>query len=561
MDYTELNKETKLFLNKAMDIYSTIEDKSIIKSVRYGFGKKEHEFTKLDKKVLSLFIAGFFADDCYLKEIIYSYDEIKLDNLFDFINIKESDIISKLENQYQEFFEKNFKLLLIRLLRESYWDKKVNFITPEIIVRTLEYPSEIGTDILEYFAEEYDVVKGLGHFFHHPLFLDLEYYIKDSDAIKKDSSEENSDEKPFSIFDSFFPDRKKTARQSEQVNEEQSPSINLEDENIWLLLDDIQKKFIGQEITAQELFYNIVNNQKLAQIKELDDGQRSIIFLDGPTGTGKTAITREITQRLDIPFTATSVTNYSSTGYVGGDITDTLKELYKKANGNLEKAQRGIIVFDEFDKIAYSRSDDLKMKKAIQQQLLDFLGGGKYTLHVGGIFDTKTIEFDTSKLTFICLAALTDLRSQKTEKKQSIGFGSSQQIDQKDYTITPQDLIGFGLERELVGRFNVYLHTNDYSKESLIRILKESTISPLIGFRKWVEASGKKLEIDDDVYDLIVDQAYELNTGARSLQTVMNNIRTPFIKEVLRGPSDTIYLDSETVKKINGQTMNRRGRI
>ena len=70
MDYTELNKETKLFLNKAMDIYSTIEDKSIIKSVRYGFGKKEHEFTKLDKKVLSLFIAGFFADDCYLKEII-----------------------------------------------------------------------------------------------------------------------------------------------------------------------------------------------------------------------------------------------------------------------------------------------------------------------------------------------------------------------------------------------------------------------------------------------------------------------------------------------------------
>ena len=486
---------------------------------------------------------------------------LKRNNLFNFINIKESDIISISENQYQEFFEKNFKLLLIRLLRESYWDKKVNFITPEIIVRTLEYPSEIGTDILEYFAEEYDVVKGLSRFFLHPLFSDLEHYIKDSDAIKKDFPEENSDEKSLSIFDSFFPDRTKRTRQSEQVNEEQSPSINLEDENIWLLLDDIQKKFIGQEITAQELFYNIVNNQKLAQIKELDDGQRSIIFLDGPTGTGKTAITREITQKLDIPFTATSVTNYSSTGYVGGDITDTLKELYKKANGNLEKAQRGIIVFDEFDKIAYSRSDDLKMKKAIQQQLLDFLGGGKYTLHVGDIFDTGTIEFDTSKLTFICLAALTDLRSQKTEKKQSIGFGSSQQIIQKDYTITPQDLIGFGLERELVGRFNVYLHTNDYSKESLTRILKESTISPLIGFRKWVEASGKKLEIDDDVYDLIVDQAYELNTGARSLQTVMNNIRTPFIKEVLRGPSDTIYLDSETVKKINGQTMNRRGRI
>lgn len=64
-----------------------------------------------------------------------------------------------------------------------------------------------------------------------------------------------------------------------------------------------------------------------------------------------------------------------------------------------------------------------------------------------------------------------------------------------------------------------------------------------------------------DVYSLIADQAYELNTGARSLQTVMNNIRTPLIKEVLRGSEETIYLNSEIVEKINGQTMNRRGRF
>ena len=116
----------------------------------------------------------------------------------------------------------------------------------------------------------------------------------------------------------------------------------------------------------------------LVQNEEMPDGQRSIIFLDGPTGTGKTAINREITEKLGIPFTATSVTNYSSTGYVGGDITDVLKELYKKANGDIEKAQRGIVIFDEFDKIAYSRSGGLEMKRAVQQQLLDFLGGGKY---------------------------------------------------------------------------------------------------------------------------------------------------------------------------------------
>lgn len=70
---------------------------------------------------------------------------------------------------------------------------------------------------------------------------------------------------------------------------------------------------------------------------------------------------------------------------------------------------------------------------------------------------------------------------------------------------------------------------------------------------------GKKLIIDEDVYDLIAEQAYALNTGARSLQTVMNNIRTYFIKEVLRGSNNTIHLDSETVAKINGETINRKG--
>ncbi len=560
MNYNELRKETKLFLNKAMDIYSIIKDKSIIQNVKDLFTTGNHEFTKLDKKVLSLFIAGFLVDG-NLKEIFSQYNDIKLDKLFDFIDIKESDIIPIPDDQYEDFFERNFKLDLMNIIKESNFNKEINFITPEVVVNSLQYLNE--SDILDYFANRYDIGRGHLSFGEHPLFKALENYtiINGSVSIKDLPKEDNIKNIPFSLFD-FSPNRRNVAKPNEQLNEKQLSLINFDDESIWLLLDEIQKKFIGQEITAEELFYNIVNNQQLAQMKELPDGQRSIIFLDGPTGTGKTAITREITEKLDIPFTSSSVTNYSSTGYVGRDITDTLKELYKKANGNLERAQRGIIVFDEFDKIAYSRSGGLEMKRAVQQQLLDFLGGGKYTLRVGdSIFDKEEIEFDTSKLTFVCLGALTDLRSQKTEKKQSIGFGSSQQSDYQDYTITPQDLIGIGLERELVGRFNTYIHTNDYSRENLEKILKESTISPLTGFRQWIESRGKNLQVDDDVYGLIADQAYKLNTGARSLQTIMNNIRTHFIKEVLRGSSETIYLDSETVEKINEQTMNRKGRI
>ena len=311
----------------------------------------------------------------------------------------------------------------------------------------------------------------------------------------------------------------------------------------------------------ENLFYNIVNNQQLSTLSEIADGERSIIFLDGPTGTGKTAITREITQKLNIPFTSTSIVNYSSTGYVGGDITDTLVDLYHKAGDNVSLAQRGIIVLDELDKLA-TGSDGLEMKKAVQQQLLDFLGGGKYIIDVGeNLFDKKKIEFDTSKLTFVCLGALSNLREEKQESKRSLGFSTEvEEKDKANYSITPDDLIGIGLERELVGRFNTYLHTNDYSKEDLVRILKESSISPLIGLEKWINMNGKTLEIDEDAYDAIAEHAYNLNTGARSLQTVVNNIRTYYMKEVLRGNSPIVHLDKDTINRINENSINRRVR-
>lgn len=559
MNYSDLSGETQLFLNKAMDIYSIIKDKSLNRTVKGILGTKDYEFTKLDKKVLALFIAGLLVEG-NLKEIFSQYDDIKLDDLFDFIGIKESDITPIEDEKYEEFFDKNIKLDLVTILKKSNWGDTINFVTPEVVISSLQHVRLSGSEILEYYKYKYNL-KSKGIFIsEHPLFRALENYtLIDGSVSKKDSPKGNNvglgsplfATSPLKIGDSI-----------PLIQLQKKQKIVKFDDSVWQLLDEIQRKFIGQEVAAEGLFYNIINNQLLAEMEGIPDGQRSIIFIDGPTGTGKTAITREITEKLGIPFTSSSVTNYSSTGYVGGDITDILKELYRKADGDLEKAQRGIIVFDEFDKIAYSRSGGLEMKKAVQQQLLDFLGGGKYNIHVGNsIFDMNEIEFDTSKLTFVCLGALTDLRLKKTETRQTIGFGqTSQPFEEQTYSITPQDLMSIGLERELVGRFNTYLHTDDYSKESLKKILRESTISPLIGFKKWIEARGKQLVIDEEVYGLIAEQAYELNTGARSLQTVMNNIRTSFIREVLRGTDNTIHLDSETVIKTNGQTMNRKGR-
>lgn len=550
-EYNNLNDESKRFLNKAMEIYAVLKDKNLKKvlSTLY-FHNVNYEFTELDKKVLSIFIASLLVDG-NLKQIFSQYDDIKLNDLFDFVGITEGDIKALENDNYEDFFNENIKSDLISITHDQYSEKKINFITPEVILKSLQFVSLNGSKILDYFAYMYNLSGCLGGFYNHSIFSALDFHTLMDGSISKVTSKENylnfrypwiADPKPITTSES-----------------NEGPSF---DDHIWCLLDDIQKKFIGQERVAEELFYNIINNQRLAEEKNLPDGQRSIIFLDGPSGTGKTAIVKDITEKLEIPFVATPATNYSSTGYVGGNLTDILKLLYKRADGDLELAQRGIVVIDEFDKIAYSKEGGLGMKKAIQQDLLDFLGGGKYTISVGdNFFSMKQIEFDTSNLTFICLGALTDLRAKKEQPKQAIGFSqTTPTAEEQEYSITPDDLKSIGLEKELVARFNVYLHTDDYSKKTLERILRESTISPLIGFQKWVELYKKELIIDKEVYSLIAEQAYQLNTGARSLQTVMNNIRTSFLRTVLRGSDKTIHLDAKTIKDVNEQTFTRKGR-
>ena len=539
--YNDFDEETKNYLKKAMDIYSTVKDSDIQKRISINYEQRDYQFKQIDKKYISLFAAAFLTEG-NIKNIIKEYDDFKLQDVLSFIDLDESRIHKLNENEYEEFYDKYFKLNLNSILQSGF-DKIVK-VTPEIIV----YKLSMATDskILTAYAQKYDIYYPTT-FMTHPLFQDLRFAeIENKNMVEKENS------------DIYMSDNSKNSKglENPQIH------IDLSDENLWQMLDKIKEKFVCQEDAVESLFYNIVNNQKLSNMPEIADGQRSIIFLDGPSGTGKTAIVREITSKLDIPFSSSSITNYSATGYVGGNITDTLKELYQKSNGDITKAERGIIVFDEFDKIAYSKQGGLEMKRAVQQQLLDFMGGGKYTVTVGtGIFDARRIEFDTSKLTFICLGALTNLRTEKTKVSNPIGFKNQTEKPLTIYEITPEDLINLGLERELVGRLNTYIHTNNYSEEDLLKILKESATSPLIGLKKLVEASGKKLKIDEDVYQIIATEAYKLNTGARSLQTVVNNLRTHFLKEILRGKSDTIHLDKDTVKETTESTMTRRGRL
>ena len=273
MNYSDLSEETQLFLNKTMDIYSIIKDKSINRTVKDLINTKNYEFTKLDKKVLALFIAGLLVDG-NLKEIFSQYD----------------DITPIEKEKYEEFFDKNIKLDLVTILKEKNWDNTINFVTPEVIVKALQFVSLSGSNILDYFAKKYDVSRSFLGFNEHPIFSALDNYtLMDGSVSKKNSPKGNNLGLGSSLF-ATSPLKKGNPKPLIQTQKQQK-TLKFDD-SVWQLLDEIQKKFIGQEIAAEGLFYNIVNNQQLAEMEDIPDGQRSIIFIDGPTGTGKTAITR-----------------------------------------------------------------------------------------------------------------------------------------------------------------------------------------------------------------------------------------------------------------------------
>ena len=405
--YENFDEETKAYLNKVMDIYVTIKDKEITKTVSFLGDKKNYTFTKQDKKILSLFIAGFYVPS--LSQILKEYDDLSKSDAFDFISTKEEDTINLEGIDYSDFYNKYFRTQLMSITKTAKCYDKIKKITSEIIFLSLgEKPTIYDSDIMNYFADTYDI--DALFFDEHPIFNAIENYAT-SKGLLKEEDFSNNFSNYYDYSDLFSPKNNYDNKNSDNIPkvkfigatplndilsdmfkevfdtgekppvEQVKKKLDLDSEELWSILDEIKAKFIGQERAVEDLFYNIVNNQDLATEDDTFDGERSIIFLDGPTGTGKTAITREITEKLDIPFTATSIVNYSSTGYVGGNITDTLSELYKKSKGNLEKAERGIIVLDEFDKIIYDRKNGgLEMKKAVQQQLLDFMGGGTYEI-------------------------------------------------------------------------------------------------------------------------------------------------------------------------------------
>ena len=303
---------------------------------------------------------------------------------------------------------------------------------------------------------------------------------------------------------------------------EKKKEINISAIDPEKVIDIIKEKVVAQDEVVETMVRYIHRNQMIIETQSDEEIERKKgnIILDGPTGTGKTYIMKQVARNMDLPIVITQATMYTSTGYKGVELQQMLTALLKETDGDLEAAQRGIIVLDEFDKLGNGKGDSpLEIRKAVQQDLLTYMSGAKYTVEYKG----KSYDFDTSKITFVCLGAFTDYREKQKENLDETG----------NYKMQAEDYIAAGIMREMVGRFKVMASTKKYTKEALKQILTDSTASPI----RDLKTTGKdtyntNVVFDDLILDQIAEYAYNLNTGARALQTVISDIENTILKEL-----------------------------
>ena len=311
---------------------------------------------------------------------------------------------------------------------------------------------------------------------------------------------------------------------------------------------------IGQDSAKKILSVAVYNHYKrLVQPPSVDEEEieieKSNIIMVGQTGTGKTLLARTIAKVLNVPFCIADATVLTEAGYVGEDVEAILSRLLQAADYDVKAAQRGIVFIDEVDKIA-RKSDNPSITRdvsgeGVQQAMLKLLEGAVVQVPPQGGRkhpEQKMVSIDTKNILFVCGGAFDgiDRVIGKRLSTQAIGYNSNkkEKVDKDNLLqyISPQDLKGFGLIPELIGRLPVLTHLKPLDKEALRQILTEPKNSLTKQYVKLFEMDGITLSIDDEVLDYIVEKAIDFKLGARGLRSICETI---MIDAMFDGPSDS----------------------
>jgi ATP-dependent Clp protease ATP-binding subunit ClpX len=298
------------------------------------------------------------------------------------------------------------------------------------------------------------------------------------------------------------------------------------------IVNYLDQYVVGQDDAKKILAVVVYSHyKKLGKLKQSGvDIAKSNVLLIGPTGTGKTLLCETLSRGLGVPFVTGNATSLAQTKYVNEEIEAILLRLLDKADGDIAKAQRGIVFIDEIDKLKSTDTQGGSSGEKVQHALLKIMESASVRLSgVGNI--------DTTDMLFICAGAFVGLEN-ITAKTHAFGFISigggqvddNQRIlDRLNSRVKPTDLFEFGLIPEFAGRLPVIANVKNLTKEMLVQIMVEPRNSIYNQFREIFKSEGVELTIEPAVFEQISELAYEYRVGARSLRGIFEEMITPVL--------------------------------
>ena len=351
--------------------------------------------------------------------------------------------------------------------------------------------------------------------------------------------------------------RSRVKKKKNVPDEERVPLINIKDipepHKLKAMLDEY---VVGQEHAKRIVSVGVYNHYKRVasqgmKKEQFDDDlfdieiEKSNMLMIGPTGCGKTYLVKTLAKLLDVPLAIADATSLTEAGYIGDDIESVVGKLLAAADNDVEKAEIGIIYIDEIDKLAKKKDTHTRdiNGESVQQGMLKLLEGADIEVPVGSNSKNAMVPLETintSNILFICGGAfpeLDEIIKQRLRKQTSSGFNAElkDQFDKRKDILSlvkTEDIKKYGFIPEFIGRLPIVYTMEGLTKEMLVNILKEPKNALIKQYKKLFALDEVKLEFDDEALELIAEKAYEKDTGARALRSIVEEYMFDIMYEI-----------------------------